>query len=252
MWHEYRMPSNWYVSGEYRLTIENSLDINDYYKRHDKSVAVKLQWTGTDIFRDKIVMDVGAGGAGFLDFISTVASKTIAIEPTGHYRYAIQSKGVHDVYDYLSTVPFFGNAEGVDVITSFDVIEHVDNPGLWLRDVNNCIKPGGLFICGTPSDYPLLRKFCKDNFEPFIFQAAHPWIFTEKSLHILFKNAGFKEIHIEQKYHYGIGNFVNWLATGTAKGDIHFPEFSDTLNETFRREMVAKGLGEYFLIRAIK
>jgi 2-polyprenyl-3-methyl-5-hydroxy-6-metoxy-1,4-benzoquinol methylase len=250
-WHKYKTPDNFYQSGEYRQTIENSNEIADYYARHDGGVLKKLQYTGTDIFRDKTVMDVGAGGGSFWDFIKGVAKTTIAVEPNETYRFAMKNRGVEAVFDYPSSA--LADYRGViDIITSFDVIEHVEYPQEWINEIYALLKQGGTFICGTPTDYPLLRKFAKETFEPFLFQVVHPWIFSEKSLHVLFKKAGFKNTQIEQKYHYGIGNFINWLQSGTAKGDIRFTEFSETLNEVFRAEMIASGMGEYLLVKAYK
>jgi SAM-dependent methyltransferase len=178
----------------------------------------------------------------------------VAIEPNEIYRNAMSMKG-HTVYDYTASALGVGGnlRNGVDIVTSFDVIEHVDDPKQWVRELYELLKPGGgQVICGTPTDYPILRRFAKEVFNPFIFQAVHPWIFSELALRNIFEEIEFREIQIEQKMHYGIGNFVNWLITGTAKGDIRFDKFSDTLNEVWKSELADKCLGEYLLLKAVK
>lgn len=139
-----------------------------------------------------------------------------------------------------------------DVITSFDVIEHVEEPLQWVSEIYDLLKPGGEIIIGTPSDYPILRKLMGPAFDIVIFNTSHPWIFSCKSLELMFNTAGFADVRIEQKYNFGIGNVINWLQTGTPKGDIKFAEFSDTLDEVWKNEMIKNNMGEYFLVKAIK
>ena len=38
-----------------------------------------------------------------------------------------------------------------DVVTATEVIEHLENPRLFLRDINRVLKPGGLCVLSTPN-----------------------------------------------------------------------------------------------------
>ena len=49
-----------YESEKYRESMGEKID--DYELLHDKEVLEKLQYTGTDIFRNRIVADIGCGG----------------------------------------------------------------------------------------------------------------------------------------------------------------------------------------------
>ncbi|MDR0643455.1 MAG: class I SAM-dependent methyltransferase [Treponema sp.] len=254
IWHEYKMPKDYYTSATYRTLIEGQNDVETHYRRFDYQTLEKLIWTGTDIYRHKTVADIGAGGGCFIDFLIGVAGKTIAIEPNEVFRKAMSQNG-HTVYDYVSSaLQRDGHSlrGSIDILTSFDVIEHIEDPKQWLRELYELLKPGGMIICGTPTDYPVLRKFRNNLFDKVIFQISHPWIFSKQALQNVFSEAGFRKIQVEQKMHYGIGNFVNWLTNGTAKGDIRFDEFSDTLNVVWKSEMVSRGLGEYLLVKAVK
>lgn len=102
MWHNHAKPPQMYESGEYWEILTGEDNADGYYKLYDKKVLDKLTWTGTDIFRNKVVADVGTGGGSFLDFLSGVAKRTIAIEPAKEYRRTLESKG-HCVFDYVST-----------------------------------------------------------------------------------------------------------------------------------------------------
>jgi 2-polyprenyl-3-methyl-5-hydroxy-6-metoxy-1,4-benzoquinol methylase len=257
MWHGYHLPANWYTSALYRETLEGDNSVENYYRIHDRDVVQKLSWTGTDIYRGNIVADIGAGGGSFLDFLLGVAKQTIAVEPNENYR-AVMSKKGHAVYDYASSALQYiikpswgGGINPPDIITSFDVIEHVDDPLQFLRELHEWLASDGKVIIGTTNGHELLRKFAPD-YVPFFFQVSHPWMFTEKSLGKLVADVGFCDVRIEQKYRYGFGNFINWITEGKPRGHIRFPEFSDTLDVVFKQEMIAHGLADVLLVTAQK
>jgi 2-polyprenyl-3-methyl-5-hydroxy-6-metoxy-1,4-benzoquinol methylase len=251
IWHTYDIPKDYYQSEEYRKHIDIETDIETHYRKYDKNVLEKLNWTGSDIYRHKIVADIGCAGGCFIDFLHSVANETIGIEPSAIFRKGLEQKG-YKVFAYpKDALSEYKNK--IDVITSFDVIEHVDDPKAWVSELYELLRGGGSkIIVGTPTDYPVLRKLIGKEFERIIFQIHHPWIFSEKSLQNIFLSCGFKNVKIKQTYHFGIGNVINWLKEGTAKGDIKFDYFSDTLNEVWRNEMIAKGLGEYLVVYAEK
>lgn len=60
---------DFYESAEYRTRIETNTSIEAYCEKYDKDVLDKLSMTGTGIFRNKIVADIGCGGGSFLDFV---------------------------------------------------------------------------------------------------------------------------------------------------------------------------------------
>lgn len=70
MYHENERSREFYESSEYREKMGEGTD--RYEALHDREVLEKLNYTGTDIFRDKIVADIGCGGGSFLDFVGGV------------------------------------------------------------------------------------------------------------------------------------------------------------------------------------
>ena len=67
-----------------------------------------------------------------------------------------------------------GNAENLpypdnyfDVITSFQVIEHLYKPSEMIDEVVRCLKPGGLFIITTPNLNSIGAKFHKTKWSGF-------------------------------------------------------------------------------------
>ena len=73
--------------------MEGSSEEEKFYELHDKETLDKLNYTGTTIFRNKIVADIGCGCGAFLDYISGVAREVVAVEPSLKYRNIMIKKG---------------------------------------------------------------------------------------------------------------------------------------------------------------
>jgi len=241
---------DYYESAEYRTRIENDISTEAYCEKYDKDVLDKLSMTGTGIFRNHVVADIGCGGGSFIDFIKGVASQTVAIEPSEIYRGGVKKKG-HAAYAYASEA--CKDYEGkVDVVTSFDVIEHVESPQAFLDDAFRLCSKGGHVIIGTPTDYPILRKMLGATFDKFIFQVQHPWVLTDEAMIIMAEKAGFKNIWIKYKQKYGLGNLLSWLLDSTPRGDIKYDFIDDSINEAYKKSMSRKDVCEYIILYADK
>ena len=241
----------YYQSTEYRQKLENAVDIESYYRAHDKEVLEKLQYTGTDIYRNKVVADIGCGGGSFLDFISGAADAVIAIEPSSAYRMELSMKKYH-VFPYASGA--IKEWEGkVDVVTSFDVIEHVDDPVEFMRDVYGLLKSGGKAVIGTPSECPVMRRLLGNIYEKkLLFSYQHPWILSKESFRICCKQAGFAEIRIESKQRYGMSNMISWLIEKTAKGHCHYEFVTETLDNAYKKQLEEMDNGDYWVAYVVK
>lgn len=252
IWHENDAyeSKKYYESTRYRVELEGTADIEAFYARHDRECLEKFHYTGTDIFRDKIVADIGCGGGGWLDFLKGVARETVAVEPSELYRKHLNEKG-HASYAYMNdATKDFENK--IDVLTSFDVIEHVDNPQEFADDAFRLVKKGGKIIIGTPTDLGHLRGLLGNEFDSFVFSVQHPWVLSEKGLRIMFEKAGFKEISVRQFMKYGLGNVFAWLKERQPKGHVTYPCISRTMNEAWKANLAETGQGDYLVVYACK
>jgi 2-polyprenyl-3-methyl-5-hydroxy-6-metoxy-1,4-benzoquinol methylase len=143
-------------------------------------------------------------------------------------------------------------SDKIDVLTSFDVIEHVSDPQEFTNDIFNLTSEGGQIIVGTPGEYRHLREMVGSDFDSFIFSIQHPWVFAEKGLTTLFEKAGFKNVKIKQFANYGLGNVFAWLKEKTPKGNITYPCISETINEAWKSNLAERGYGDYLVVYATK
>ncbi len=253
IWHANCSMENidYYESTKYRDSLEGSSDIEQFYRLHDKETMQKFMYTGTDIFRHKVIADIGCGGGSFLDFLSGVAQEIIAIEPTLAYRKIMKNKG-YQAYAYAADAKNMW-LDKVEVITSFDVIEHVESPLRFIEDAYELLKPGGEAIIGTPTDAPVMRQMLGEIYErKLLYSTQHLWILAEKNLKLLAEKAGFKKIEVKYFQRYGISNLLGWLKEERPCGEPKYSFVTDTLNEVWKSECGAKGLADYIVVYLYK
>lgn len=100
----------------------------------------------------KRLLDVGCGGGGFLKRARDAGFAISGIDYNGERLAAVRAELGADVF--TGSVEDFARArpdERFDVITIFEVVEHLDQPGRWLDVIHGLLKPGGLFFIGLPN-----------------------------------------------------------------------------------------------------
>lgn len=253
IWHENIAEDlgRYYESSEYRQSLEGSSEENEFYRRHDKEVLDKFLYTGTTIFRNKTVADIGCGCGAFLDFLKGVASSVIAVEPSEIYRDIMDRKG-------FATYPYAGEAVAdwagnVDVVISFDVIEHVADPVLFMTDIYRLLRQHGTAIIGTPTETPIMRRLLGELYEKkLLFSTQHLWIFSEKSMKQTVQKAGFYKMYVKYFQRYGMGNLMGWLRDKKPNSDIEEIFITPTLDAVWKSECSKNGLADYMVIYLTK
>lgn len=251
IWHDKLNPDlrEYYESTEYRDSLEGSSSAEDFYRLHDKETLDKLQYTGTNIYRNKVVADIGCGCGAFLDFIQGVASTVIAVEPSEVYRKIMNKKG-YQTYAYTRVAKDEWENK-IDIITSFDVIEHVDDPKEFLMDIYDLLSvdEGGKAIIGTPTDAPVMRNLLGEIYEKkLLFSTQHLWIFSESNLKMLAEQVGFKKVEIKYFQRYGIGNLLGWLREKQPCSDLKNVLIMDILDSMYKSECSVNKKADYIVM----
>ena len=83
------------------------------------------------------------------------------------------------------------------VVTLFDVIEHVTSPTEAFRQIHRILEPGRSTGNTTPNESGLLRKVMGKHW--FHFKPLeHTFFFSKETLNQYLEKAGFEIVHIEQ------------------------------------------------------
>lgn len=78
-----------------------------------------------------------------------------------------------------------------DVVTAFEVLEHLSAPVNLLDTIQRLLKPGGSFFCSVPNwDSPTVKSSNRNDWVP----PVHVLFFNAKALQALLARAGFKNI----------------------------------------------------------
>lgn len=144
----------------------------------------------------KNIADIGAGVGVFLDEIGKFfpSANLTAIEPSFDMSKTCQTKGFNVIESVLEEIPEDRFNE-FDLLTCFEVIEHVYCPLDFVVSLGKILKPGGWVLvtglCGDGFDIRSLWEYSKSVSPPH-----HINFLSVQGFHRLFKNSGFDEVMI--------------------------------------------------------
>ena len=131
----------------------------------------------------KKVVDYGSGYGGRTVWISEYAEQAIGIEvmqrrTAAGEQFATQ-RGRHNCRFLLGDQECIDLPDGsVDIVTSFDVIEHVCDPEVTMREIFRVVKPGGIAVIIFT---PYYGAFAHHLNYVTLFPALH-WFFSPRTL----------------------------------------------------------------------
>lgn len=167
--------------------------------------------------------------------------KLAGVEPGETYRDFSKDKGFETVKDLKSL-----KQNNFDCMVSYFVLEHIENPVLWVKELYGQIKSGGKMIFVVPNLNEALVKAYKDkNYDQFVWQAPHLSYFSEKALLRLFQtiDPNIKcVVHNEQRY--GLSNHLNWLMGIKPETTINFPHITKEIDHLYAASLESSGLAD--------
>lgn len=252
IWHEELENDrrSFYESEAYRQSLEGTSDIEDFYQMHDGESQEKFRYTGTEIFRGKVVADIGCGGGAFLDYVNTVARKVVAVEPSETYRRAMAKKG-WTVFPY--TADALESDQGkVDVVVSFDVIEHVQDPLKFVKEAALLLSDGGRAFIGTPTDAPVMRELLRADYESFLFSTQHPWVLGKGSFQWIAGQCGIEKYRCRFYQRYGLGNLLYWSLNKRPGQHKRYDFITKGLDAHWRADLETSEMSDYIVFEFTK
>jgi 2-polyprenyl-3-methyl-5-hydroxy-6-metoxy-1,4-benzoquinol methylase len=140
------------------------------------------------------LLDVGCGIGYFLDVAKSRGWEVYGTEYTDEAIRICQSKGIQMQQGILNPENY--SPDSFDVITSFEVIEHINTPNTELINITSLLRKGGYFYITTPNFNSLLRYYLGPNYN-VIGWPEHLSYYTPATLSYLLKIHGLKKVYLQ-------------------------------------------------------
>jgi 2-polyprenyl-3-methyl-5-hydroxy-6-metoxy-1,4-benzoquinol methylase len=137
-------------------------------------------------FRSGRILDVGAGVGNFLKSVGP-AWHSFAVEASESNRQELTEAGIH-VFDDLSTAELT-QTNSIEIITLFQVLEHIAEFKLVLAQCRRLLCPRGLLVITVPDGDAMIRQECLTGCADM--PPNHVNKFTPASLSLALVEAGF-------------------------------------------------------------
>lgn len=141
-------------------------------------------------FRSKNkILDVGCGRGWFLIEAKKRGWEVYGTEFSEKAIEVCEAAGLKMKNGKLQKSTF--SPEEFDIVTSFEVIEHINNPTEEISYIHEFLRTGGLFYCTTPNFNAYLRYYLKENYNNVIVYPEHLSYYSRSTLKRLMRIYGF-------------------------------------------------------------
>lgn len=140
------------------------------------------------------ILDVGCGIGYFLEEAAKRGWEVHGTEFTDRAMEICTQKGISMKQGPLN--PDLYNPQSFDVITSFEVIEHINNPHTDIQHFATLLRAGGLVYITTPN-FNSLSRIITGNKWNVVTYPEHLCYYTPRTLRFLFQKHGFDVMHLQ-------------------------------------------------------
>lgn len=215
---ENKIDSKKYYAEEYRSEYSHKAtggstharEIFDIYRKYQKD---RLQLISPLLNKKTKLLEVGASAGQFLVNVKDQVAMAHAIELDPDCCQFLKSELKIDAdSEFLRQSKF--NEEKYDVVCSFQVMEHVESPVDFLKDLRQSLVPGGKAFVEVPNlKDPLLSVWNIEAYKTFFYHVAHLHYFTVESLKKVALDAGFSAAQIQLHFlqDYNLLNHLSWV-----------------------------------------
>lgn len=178
--------------------IPTSMELEKHYENYGRNdylspLTIKRYHEILDTFepyrKTNRLIDVGCGIGYFLEEAKKRGWEVYGTEFTDEAMEICSKKGIYMNKGVLNPKDY--NSQEFDVITSFEVIEHINNPREELQNFYKILRKGGMVYCTTPNFNSLLRYRLKEKYNVICYP-EHLSYYTPKTLKYVFEKEGFR------------------------------------------------------------
>ena len=123
--------------------------ISKAWKNYYREERWEYQYASTYIKKDDAHLEIGCGKGFFLKQVEKKCKLAVGLEFNTQ---AITNKVCKAAIFNETIESHAKNGNKYDVVTSFQVLEHISKPKEFLISALRCVKPGGYLVLSTPND----------------------------------------------------------------------------------------------------
>jgi SAM-dependent methyltransferase len=176
------------------------VSVDSRERGYDGYVTEAENWRRT--FRDRLrdlpatpgkLLDVGAATGFFVEQANAVGWDAIGVEPSQWAaEYARNELGVDVRTGTLESMEFADAS--FDVVTLWEVIEHLPDPRVTLAEIRRILRPGGRLVLSTPDSRSLAARLSGRRWLGWRKVPEHLFFFDRENLDRLLLQAGFTPV----------------------------------------------------------
>ncbi len=211
----------------------------DHISANETTRLRRMKYITPHLTENSDILEVGCSSGFMLWPLKKLGYQCSGVEPSGLFSDFVRSNGIdvyHSIEDIRTDIQY-------DLILHFFLLEHISAPLPFLKRQIALLKSGGKIIFEVPNSAdPLYSVYDIPAFERFYWSVAHPWYFSEKSLHYLLKELRCSyEIFGDQRY--DLSNHMVWARDGQPGGMKRFTEKLGTeVEEGYKQSLIKTGL----------
>lgn len=210
-----------YYDGHFREEVHSSRyydkeSLDRVFTRFSGEANLRVQRVEKELSKEDRVLEIGCSVGYFLKAVSPYVGKVCGTEwDKKAQQYIRDCFGKDGIEVQINPEDYEG---GFDKIFLFHVLEHIEEPIAFLKNLKKKLNPGGCIYIEVPNvDDVLVKTYECDAFKDFYYKKAHLYNFNDKGLSYLFEQAEYEyEINYIQRY--DLSNHLYWLGKGLPGG----------------------------------
>jgi 2-polyprenyl-3-methyl-5-hydroxy-6-metoxy-1,4-benzoquinol methylase len=143
------------------------------------------------------LLDIGCSSGAFVAAAKEIGYVAMGVEPAVEPAKTAQKKGLNVIQGSLQELQLPENY--YDVITLFEVIEHLKDPMELLQECKRILKAGGVMAISTGNTDSWTVDFMKQDWDYFMNHGGHISFFNPVSISLMARRAGFKVIKLQTR-----------------------------------------------------
>lgn len=172
------------------------------------------------------LLDVGCATGFFLDEARKRGWQVEGLDVSSFgVEYAQSNFGLTARHGTLTELSF--EAAAYDLVTMWDVIEHVPDPTAYVRRAAELLRPGGVITLATPDVDSLPARLAGRRWVGYKLSEEHIYYFSVQTLSKLLADAGFEVVNVRHIGKYvplslfrdRLGMYFPWLAKALQVGE---------------------------------